>query len=130
MLNKAKTPENSGTPVQGERYFKLQIRAWTDFDPMEKDLSEIAEAIERGGGLLTAIEVLTVAEDLAAISDKEVREGFENIVAARRVLRSVGELPKKLVKDLRAALQVQGNIDERKPVSSASSEPAPVLRQA
>jgi hypothetical protein len=34
------------------------------------------------------------------------------------------------VKDLRAALQVQGNIDERKPVSSASSEPAPVLRQA
>jgi hypothetical protein len=130
MLNIAKAPQNSGPSAQGGRYFKLQIRAWTDFDPMDKNLSEITEAIERGGGLLTAIEVLTVEEDLAAISDQEVREGFENILAARRVLRSVGELPKKLVEDLRAALKAQEEVAERKPISSASSQPAPVLRQA
>ncbi|HEV2731796.1 MAG TPA: hypothetical protein VGV15_17330 [Terriglobales bacterium] len=130
MLNIPKTPQNSGIPAQGGKYFKLQIRAWTDFDPMEKNLSEITEAIERGCGLLTAIEVLTVEEDLAAITDKDVRDGFQNILAARRVLRSVGELPKKLVEDLRAALKAQEEVDERKPVSSATSQPAPVLRQA
>ncbi|PYX05015.1 MAG: hypothetical protein DMG88_22800 [Acidobacteria bacterium] len=130
MFDIAKTPQNSGIPAQGGRYFKLQIRAWTDFDPMDKNLSEITEAIEQGGGLLTAIEVLTVEEDLAAISDNEVREGFQNILAARRVLRSVGELPKKLVEDLRAALKAQEEVAERKPVSSAGSQPAPVFRQA
>jgi hypothetical protein len=130
MLNIAKAQQNSGTPAQGERYFKLQIRAWTDFDPMDKKLSEITEAIEQGGGLLTAIEVLTVEEDLAAISDTEVREGFQNIRAARRVLRSVGELPKKLVEDLRSALNAQEQVDQRKPVSSANLEPAPVRKQA
>jgi hypothetical protein len=130
MLNIAKAPQNSGIPAQGGRYFKLQIRAWTDFDPMDKNLSEITEAIEQGGGLLTAIEVLTVEEDLAAISDTEVREGFQNIRAARRVLRSVGELPKKLVEDLRSALNAQEQGDQRKPVSSANLQPAPVRQQA
>ena len=64
MLNTAKTQQNSGTPAQRGRYFKVQIRVWTDFDPMDKKLPEIAEAIERGGGLLTAIEVLQVEDDL------------------------------------------------------------------
>src|SRR5437762_2228052 len=129
MLNIAKAPQNSGTPAQRGRYFKVQIRAWTDFDPMDKKLPEITEAIEGGGGL-TAIEVLEVEDDLAAISDNEVKEGFQNILAARRVLRSIGELPKSLVEDLRSALNAREEVGERKPVSSANSESAPVLKQA
>jgi len=130
MLNIAKAPQNSGTPAQRSRYFKVQIRAWTDFDPMDKKLREITEAIEGGGGLLTAIEVLEVEDDLAAISDNEVKEGFQNILAARRVLRSIGELPKSLVEDLRSALNAREEVGERKPVSAANSQSAPVLKQA
>src|SRR5438132_8981536 len=89
---------------------------------MDKKLPEITEAIEGGGGLLTAIEVLEVEDDLAAISDNEVKEGFQNILAARRVLRSIGELPKSLVEDLRSALNAREEVGERKPVSSARSE--------
>ena len=88
------------------KYFKIQVRGWTDFDPLDKKLPDIADAIERGGGFLTAIEVLDTKDDLSAISDNVVREGFENILAARRVLRSIGELPTSLVDDLRAALNV------------------------
>src|SRR5438067_11428550 len=129
MLNIAKAPQNSGTHAQRGRYFKVQIRAWTDFDPMDKKLPEITEAIEGGGGLLTAIEVLEVEDDLAAISDN-VKEGFQNILAARRVLRSIGELPKSLMEDLRSALNAREEVGERKPVSSPNSESAPVLKQA
>jgi hypothetical protein len=93
-------------------------------------LPEITEAIERGGGLLTAIEVLEVEDDLASISDNEVREGFQNILAARRVLRSIGELPKSLVEDLRSVLNAREEVGERKPVSLANSQSAPVLKQA
>jgi hypothetical protein len=130
MWNVAKGSENGGIPAQRPKYFKLQIRAWTDFDPMDRKLSEITEAIERGGGLLTAIEVLDVQDDLAAIGDREVREGFQNILAARRVVRSIGELPKNLLEDLRSALRTQEEVEQRKPISSATSQPAPSLKQA
>ncbi len=43
MLNIAKAPQNSGTHAQRGRYFKVQIRAWTDFDPMDKKLPEITK---------------------------------------------------------------------------------------
>src|SRR5438046_10396795 len=117
MFDIAKTPQNSGIPAQGGRYFKLQIRAWTDFDPMDKNLSEITEAIEQGGGLLTAIEVLTVEEDLAASSDNDEREGVQNILDARRVLGSVGELPKRFVADDRATKRAEEEVAERRPGS-------------
>src|SRR5438445_12407817 len=130
MLNIAKAPQNSGIPAQRGRYFKVQIRAWTDFDPMDKKLPEITEAIERGGGLLTAIEVLEVEDDLAAISDNEVKEGFQNILAARRVLRSIGELPKSLMEDLASVLNAREDVGERKHVRLANSQSAPVLKQA
>ena len=130
MLNTAKTQQNSGTPAQRGRYFKVQIRVWTDFDPMDKKLPEIAEAIERGGGLLTAIEVLQVEDDLAAISDNEIKEGFQNILAARRVLRTIAELPKSLMEELRSALNAREEFGRRKPASPADSQPASVLKQA
>jgi hypothetical protein len=58
-----------------------------------------------------------------------VREGFQNILAARRILRSLGDLPKKVVEELRSALRVQEEVDERKPPGSAESQPDWVLKQ-
>jgi hypothetical protein len=130
MWNVPKNQEIGGSPAQPPRYFKIQIRAWTDFDPMNKKLCEITEAIERGGGLLTAIDVLDVQHDLAAIGDSEVREAFQNIVAAKRVLRSIDELPKNLVEDLRSALKTQEGGESRKSITAVSSQPAPALKQA
>lgn len=128
MFHTGKGPQNSETPAQREKYFKLQISGWTDFDPMDKELSEITDAIEKGDGFLSAIEVVEVADDLAAIKDTEVREGFQNILAARRILRSLGDLPKKVVEELRSALRVQ-EVDERKPPRSAEPQPDWMLKQ-
>lgn len=113
MFHTGKGPQNSETPAQSGKYFKFQISGWTDFDPMDKELSEITDAIARGSGLLSAIEVVEVEDDLAAIKDTEVREGFQNILAAKRILRSLGDLPKEIVEELRSALRVQEEVDEK-----------------
>jgi hypothetical protein len=123
MSNLSETPSAGAPPASTGKYFKLQIRGWTDFDPMDMRLPEIAEAIERGGGFLTAVEVLDVKDDLAAINDNVVRQGFENILAARRLLRNLDELPIPLVEDLRAALNSHGQ-SRKKPVSAEAREPA------
>lgn len=129
MFPTGKATQNSETSAQRGKYFKFQISGWTDFDPMDKELSEITEAIAQGGGFMSAIEVVEVADDLAAIKDMEVREGFQNILAARRILRSLGDLPKKVVEDLRSALRVQEEVDERKPPRPAESQPDWVPKQ-
>ena len=129
MFHTGKGPQNSETPAQRGKYFKFQLSGWTDFDPMDKELSEITDAIAQGSGLLSAIEVVEVQDDLAAIKDMEVREGFQNILAARRILRSLGDLPKNVVEELRSALRVQEEVDERKPPRSAESQPDLVLKQ-
>jgi hypothetical protein len=124
MSEATKIPNISVASAASAKYFKMQIRGWTDFDPVDKKLPEIVEAIERGGGFLTAVEVLEVKNDLSGISDSVVKEGFENILAVRRVLRSIGELPSALVDDLRAALDVQAATG-KKPVSSENEPVAP-----
>jgi len=116
-------PQSSETPAQRGKYFKFQLSGWTDFDPMDKELSEITDAVAQGSGLLSAIEVVEVADDLAAIKDTEVRERFQNILAARRILRSLGDLPKTVVEELRSALRVQEEVDQRKPPGFAESQP-------
>src|ERR1700692_143629 len=121
MSDVAKVPNISTASNGAVKYFKIQVRGWTDFDPLDKKLPEIADAIERGGGFLTAIEVLDTKDDLSAISDKVVREGFQNILAARRVLQSIGELPNSLVEDLRAALNAPAET-AKKPAGSQNSE--------
>lgn len=90
--------------AQRQRFFKLQMRAWTNFDASRMELSEIAERIERGLGFLTAIEVMKVAEDVSAIDDAEVRQSFEIVIAAERILQNVTELPKPLRERLYTAL--------------------------
>jgi hypothetical protein len=121
MSDVAKVSNISTASNGAAKYFKIQVRGWTDFDPLDKKLPDIADAIERGGGFLTAIEVLDTKDDLSAISDNVVREGFENIQAARRVLRSIGELPTSLVEDLRAALNEPAET-AKKPVGSQNPE--------
>ena len=121
MSDVAKVPNISTASNGAVKYFKIQVRGWTDFDPLDKNFAEIADAIERGGGFLTAIEVLDIKDDLSAIGDNVVREGFENILAARRVLRSIGELPTSLVEDLRAALNEPAET-AKKPVGSQNPE--------
>src|SRR5437762_8005093 len=122
MSDTAKIPNiSTASSREAGKYYKIQVRGWTDFDPLDKKLPEIADAIEQGGGVLTAVEVLDVKDDLSAISDNVVREGFENILAARRVLRSIGELPTSVVEDLRAALNAPAET-AKKPAGSQDAE--------
>jgi hypothetical protein len=110
------------TPEPNEKYFSFQIKGWTTFDPMGKSIAKIAEVIEQGGGFLTLVEVLKVEDNLAGISDEEVRECFANILAAKRLVRNVHELPRKLIEDLRSALKTG---EEVAPKKNATPVPIP-----
>lgn len=108
---------------QNGKYSKFRIMGWVNFDATDKTLAEIAEGIEQGGGFLTLMEVLEVDDDLASIGDEEARGCFENIIAARKVLHNVHELPKQLIEELRSALKAEEKIAPKRTVSSiASSE--------
>src|SRR5260370_9990970 len=115
MSEVAKVPNISTASNGAVKYFKIQVRGWTDFDPLDKKLAEIADAIERGGGFLTAIEVLDTKDDLSAISDKLVREGFQNILAVGRVLGGIGETPTSLAEDLPAPLNSPSETSKKPP---------------
>jgi hypothetical protein len=86
-----------------KKYFKLQLKAWTNFDPTDKRLSDIAAAIERGAGFVTVMEV-TQAAELKEIGDGEVRERFESIAAAEKLMRNLDKLPKAVREQLQTAL--------------------------
>jgi hypothetical protein len=90
------------------RYYKVQLRAWTSVDPGQCSLKEIVEAVDSGLGALTALEVVKVAEDLSGVDDAEVREVFENIHAAERILNNVQSLPLPLRERLQSALTAEG----------------------
>ena len=115
------------TPLQqidnrSEKYHKFQLKGWTNFDPTGKSLPEIAKRMEDGDGFLTLVDVIKVEDDVAQIGDEEARECFENMLAAKRVLRNSEELPKKLVEDLRSAINSEsGTFTEKKVVPIASS---------
>ena len=100
----------SNNHEQSGKYSKFQIKGWVNFDATDKTLAEIAEGIEQGEGFLTLMEVLEVDDDLASIADQEARECFENIVAARKLLQKVHELPKKLIEEFRSALRAEVEI--------------------
>lgn len=112
-------PPKNPTDEHKDKYFSFQIKAWTNFDPMDKSLPKIAEAIEQGGGFLTLMEVLKVEDDLSCIGDEEARECFANILAARRLVRNVHELPKGLLDDLRQALKTEEGVAPKKAVTRA-----------
>src|SRR5436309_7778282 len=101
MSETLRSPQKIQTHEQSEKYFSFQIKGWTNFDPMDKTLAKIAENIEQGSGFLTLVEVLKTENDLACIGDEEVRECFANILAAKRLVRTVHELPANLIEELR-----------------------------
>jgi hypothetical protein len=115
----------SSTSEQGEKYFSFQIKGWTNFDPLDKTLARIADSIEQGGGFLTLMEVVKVEDNLASIGDEEVRECFANILAAKRLLHNVHGLPKKLIEELRSALNTEEEEAgvRKKTVASVASSP-------
>ena len=95
---------------QTAKYFSFQIKGWAIFDPMDKALSKISERIEAGDGFLTLVETLKVETDIAAIDDEDVRECFENLHAAKRLIQNVHELPAKVREELRTALRSEGEM--------------------
>ena len=125
-------PSQISEPKQ--RYFKVQMRAWTNFDPINKSLAEIAELIEKGNGFLTMVEVLEVENSLESVPDEEVRNAFENILAAKRLMAAANNLPAKLKEELRSALdkstdaEVGTDLAKKRAVSSAVDLGRPQLR--
>jgi hypothetical protein len=105
MTEPIKVPQTNQSNQPSEKYFSFQIRGWTNFDPMQKTLSRIAEEIEDGSGFLTHVQVLRTEDNLTAIDDEEVRECFENVLAAKRLIQNAHELPKRLFDELRSVLQ-------------------------
>ena len=87
-----------------DSYYKLQVRAWTRFDPSKAELIDIARAVEAGTAFVTAIEVSRVAGAINDVDDPDVREQFENLAAAERILRRFDELPGAVRDKLRSAL--------------------------
>ena len=95
------------------QYHKVQIKAWTDFDPTTMDLKQMADNIERGHGSITAIEVVKVVDTLSSVDDIEVRERFETLQAVDRVMQNVDVIPKALLERLLEQL-ISGGDDKSK----------------
>ncbi len=102
-----------------EKYFSFQIKGWTNFDPMDKTLAKVAERIERGDGFLTLVEVLRIEDDVNSIGDEEAKECFENLLAARRLIHNVNDLPEKVREELRAVLKSEEGVASNKVVTLA-----------
>ena len=128
MADALGAPQRNQTDEHKEKYFNFHFKGWTNFDPMNKTLASIAESIEDGGGFLTLVEVLKTENDLAGISDQEARECFANILAAKRLVKSVHELPKSLLDELRSALKAEDEAVPKKTVASVGTGVEPVLR--
>ena len=116
MSETLKVPQTDESHEQSEKYFSFQIKGWANFDPVNETLAKVAEGIEQGNGFLTLIEVLRVEDEVASIEDEEVRECFENLLAARRLIQNVNELPAKVKEELRVALQTKEEIVPKKTV--------------
>lgn len=102
-----------------QKYFSFQIKGWANFDPMDKTLTKVAEGIEQGNGCLTLVEVLRVEEKVTSIDDEEAKECFENLLAAKRLIQNVNELPAKVKEELRAALKSEEEVVSNRIVTLA-----------
>jgi hypothetical protein len=123
-LKVARTNQGS----DAEKYFSFHIKGWTNFDPMNTTLAQVAERIERGDGFLTLVEVLKVEESASMIDDVEAKKWFENILAAKRLIQNVNELPAKIREDLRAALKSDEEVGPNK-VVTLDPPPAPYVNE-
>lgn len=126
MSEKLKVAPTNQSSEPIEKYYSFQIKGWTTFDPMDKTLTKVAERMERGDGFLTLVEVLRVEEKVTAIDDQEAKECFENLLAAKRLIQNVNELPAKVRQELRAALKSEEEVVPNKVVALA---PAPSVNE-
>jgi hypothetical protein len=119
-MPQATQPLSTTTPTGSadtKKYFKLQVKAWTSFDPSQKELIAIANGIQRGEGIVTVMEVTQVSE-LNEINDAEVRERFESLEAAEKILHNLDKLPQAVREELYSALAKQKLI-------APAAEPSP-----
>jgi hypothetical protein len=123
MSDTINTPQKIQTDEHKERYFRFQIKGWANFDPTDRPLSKIAESVDQGNGILNLVEVLTIEDDLAAIDDDDVRECFANILAAKRLVRTIRALPENLREQIRLALKAEDGDVPKKTVASVASLP-------
>jgi hypothetical protein len=118
-MPQAAQPISTTTPLKttdSRKYFKLQLKAWTNFDPAQYELAAIADAIQNGGGFVTVMEVTQVS-GLNEITDPEVRERFESLEAAKKILQNMDKLPKSVREQLYSALATEKQ--------NAPAEPSP-----
>jgi hypothetical protein len=116
----------TGQSAETEKYFGFHIKGWTNFDLMNKTLTQIAERIERGDGFLTLVEILRVEENVTSIDHEEAKEWFENMLAAKRLIQNVNDLPVNLREERRAVLKSEEEIAPNKIVTLGSAPPASV----
>jgi hypothetical protein len=102
---------------ESEKYFSFHIKGWTNFDPMNTTLAQVADRIERGDGFLTLVEVSRVEEKTTSIDDEEAKKWFENLLAAKRLIQNMNELPAKVRDELRAALRTEEEVVPNKIVT-------------
>jgi hypothetical protein len=121
MSETLRVPATNQSSEQNEKYFSFQVKGWTNFDPVDKKLAEVAEGIEEGNGVLTLVEVLRVEEKVTSIDDEDAKECFENLLATKRLIQNVNELPAKLKEELRAALKSEEEVVPNKLVTLASA---------
>ena len=121
MSETMKTPQASKSSEEREKYYSFQIKGWINFDPVGKTLADVAERIEIGDGFVALVDIMKVEDDVAAIDDEEVREGFENLRAAKRLIQNARQLPTKLIEELRAALKTEQEVAPKKNVTAISS---------
>jgi hypothetical protein len=100
-----------------QKYFKIQVMAWTAFDPKDMKLGEIAARIQLGAGVLTAIEVARVANNVEAIDDAEVRHQFQMLIAVEQLIRNAAALPRSIRDRLVEAL---ANVSREHPAQPPS----------
>jgi hypothetical protein len=111
-----------------EKYFGFHIKGWTNFDVMNKTFTQVAERIERGDGFLTLVEVSRVEENVTSIDDEEAKEWFENLLAAKRLIQNVNELPAKVKEELRAVLKSEEEVVPNK-IATLGPAPAPFANE-
>jgi hypothetical protein len=104
--NLREMPNQQGIP-QNVQFYKVQIKGWIDFDPTGRALRDVAQAIDSGSGVMTAMEVSQVANGVSEINDPEVRERFADIAAVNRILENVDGLPGSLKEKLERALKAE-----------------------
>jgi len=123
------TSQDNLTDEHKEKYFSFHVKGWTNFDPTGKTLCGIAEGIDQGDGFLNLVEVLKIENDLAGIGDEDVRECFANLLAAKRLIKTIRSLPKSIREEVQLALKTEDESVPQKPVASVANpggaEPMP-----